>query len=370
MKKRCLVKVRSLNQEKIINKLSHQLKLFNYKRRGQNCFEFEVLSRDLKKTKEIILNDKCEILSVSYLGVFKLLKKNTISYGIFLGVILMFILYCLQFPLVWKIEVYGIENGQKIEKFIKNNLKSRLKYQINTKEIEIKVRENFVEVSSISVGIIGQSLIANINTATIPDEMGNEFAPILSAQDALITSINLIQGTLNCKVGDIVQKGDVLVFPYIIDSQGETRAVKPKAEIIADVWIREKIKHFDTVLKTERTGKKIELSQVFLGDILLYSQNKKLNFEQYQEEISYQKLSKNLILPLNLKKITYFETKTLEINEPFNENKDKIIAETRNKALIFLNKNEIIKEESLLIKEETSCHEITYILTVSRNIGG
>lgn len=370
MKKKCKFSIRSLNQEKILNKLSKKINLYNYKKNEQNLFEFEVGLRDIRKTKALLHEEGCEILSVSIQGYFKTIKNVFSSFGVILALLIIAIIYSLQYFFVWEIEVFGTENSQKIENFIKISLNSRLKYHINTKELEIKVRENFPDVSSISVAIVGQSLIANINEALLPDEMGGQFSPIVSAYDGLITEINLVQGSLACKVGDIVKKGEVLVFPYIVDSQGERRDVCPRAEIIADVWISQSLKHFDKVIQTERTGNDVTISQVYLGKVLLYNQNKSVNFSQYEEETSVEELTKNLIFPLSLKRTTYFETQTIEKVEPFEENKEKIIADTRTKALIFLNKNEIIKEESYLIKEEATCHEVVYNLTVSRNIGG
>lgn len=370
MKNRTKIKIKGLNQEKIINNIAKNLKIYNLKREENNCSEFEIDLKNKKKISTILSQNNIEILQTSDKGLLYNLRKIFTSVGILCGIILTSIVYFIQYFFVWKIEVFGIENNEEIAIFIEENIPSKLKSNINTKNIEISVKEHFEHVSSISAAIVGQSLIININEAVLPEEMEDSFSPLISQENGLITQINLIQGTLNCKVGDIVQKGDVLVLPYMIDSQGEKRDVKPKADIYADIWLSVTTTHYDYYLKTERTGRSLTHSQVILGDKVIYEHKKELKFSQYESEKSEHWLNNNLILPLKIKKIVYFETETFEVCEPFDDVKEQIIANTRSKALQFLKKNDIIKEEGERIKEAQGCYNVTYTITVTRNIGG
>src|SRR5699024_8221798 len=100
--------------------------------------------------------------------------------------------------------------------------------------------------------------------AVLPEEMQGSFQPIVSDYDGMITHINLIQGTPNVKVGDIVQKGDVLVYPYVADGEGQVMPVLPRAEIKADVWLSENEVFYEYQIKQERTGRKIECGTITL----------------------------------------------------------------------------------------------------------
>lgn len=370
MKNRSKIVIKGLNQEKILNNLSKQVKIYNFRKNENFLCEFEVDYKNRKKVDKFLTESNVEVLSVDGKGVLNGLKKIFSSIGILFGLALCVLIYTLQYFFVWNINIYGLMETEEVKTYISNNLPSRLKSKINIKEIELGVRQKFKEVSSISVAIIGQSLIVNINQSQLPEELEGDFEVLKSSFDGQITEINLVQGTLNCKVGDIVKKGDILVFPYMVDSQGERRDVKPKAEIMADVWLSETTQHYDYFMTKKRTGKKITNSQIMLGNMVVYENNCKLEFAEYEVEESEEILTKNLFLPLRIKKKTYFETTTFEISQPFSEVKDEIVENTRQKALQFLQKNEIIKKENFVIKQGYNLSEVTYTITVTRNIGG
>lgn len=372
VKNRTKFKLKGLNQEKLLNKLIKNVNIYNFCRKSHNESEFETDYSKAKIVKAMAKENGLEIEAISHFGLLLKFKRLVTSYGIIIALALSCLFYGLQYSFIWKIEVYGEENVEEreIEHFVSQNLPSRYKGKIDTKKLEQNIKENFKEISSVSVAIVGQSLILNLNEAILPEEMEGEYQPLLSEFDGLVTEINLIQGTLAVNEGDLVRKGDILVYPYVIDSQGEERAVEPKAEIFADVWLSEKTMHYDYQIIERRTGEKKIVSEVYLNNLLIYSQNALHNFQQFDVEYEEMPLTYNLLLPFRIKKTIYYETETIEIKEEFSGVKDKIIASVREKALIFLEENEIIKEESYTLREEGGCHEICYVITVNRNIGG
>lgn len=370
MKNRSKIKIICRNQEKIINKITKIVPIYNFVRKEDKCSEFEVDLKNKKKIQNFLKENNIEILSLKDNGLLHKIKRIIFSVGAICGILLASVVYSIQYFFVWKINVFGFEKAQEVQVFIDENLTSRLKNKIDVKKLEMMVKHNFKEVSSISIAIVGQSLLVNINEAVLPQEMGGQFAPIISCENAQITDIKLIQGTLNCKIGDIVQKGDILVYPYVVDSQGEKRDVKPEAEIFADVWISETTIHYDYSLQKERTGEKIVLSEVLLFDKVVYENKKDINFTEYEIEENEEFLTKNLLLPLKIRKKICYETTIFEVSQPFDEYKDEIIENTRLKALQFLEKNEIIKKENCSVKEGPACSKVTYTITVNRNLGG
>lgn len=371
-KNRTKFKIKGLNQEKFINKLIKNVSIYNFCRKKHNESEFET---DLSKEKIVVKmasESGIEIEIISQSGFVTKLKRLFASYGIIVALAVSVAFYFVQYNYIWKIEIYGENKVEErlIKEFVNENLPSRIKNKIKTKEMEQLIKENFKEISSVSVAIVGQSLILNLNESILPEEMEGDYKPMLSEFDGLVTEISLIQGTLAVKVGDIVQKGDTLVYPYVIDSQGEVRPVEPKAEIHADIWLTQKYMHYDYQIIERRTGEKAVISEVYLNKLLIYSQNSKHNFSQFEVEQEEIPLTYNLLLPLSLKKTVYYETETIEIKQEFCEAKDEIIASVREKALIFLEENEIIINENYTLREEGGCHEICYVITVNRNIGG
>lgn len=371
-KNRAMIKVKGLNQERAINNLSKTLKIYNYKREEQNLSQFEVELKHTKKIKQMLEQEGLEVLSISHKGFYSKIKQSFLRYGILAGIVIIILFYILQYSFVWKIEVWGVTAQEKSEviAFIEDNTKSNLKQKINTKELEIMVKNEFDFISSISVAIIGQSLIVNLNEAVLPEEMDENQSPIISDYDGMITKINLVQGTLNVNEGDIVQKGDILVYPYIIDSQGNKRGVKPQAEIIADVWYSSIERHYDYRIEEIKTGNKLVQSEVYLGNILIYKNGKDINFGDYVTETYTKSLTNNLILPFYLKKTIYYEIETKEIIQPFDDVKDEVISKARENILLFLDKNEIILNEKYTISEAGGYHIVNYIITTSKDIGG
>ena len=363
-------KIKSLNKEKIFNKLSKIFNIYNIKE-YEGYTEFEVDENDGKKVEKFLLENKSNILEIKHNGIkykfFKILKM----WGIISGC-LMSLLFCfLQNLFVWKIDVWGCENINESEiiDFVKSSFTNYYKGNINTKNIEIELKNNFEDISSVSVAIVGQSLIININEAIIPEEMQGEYEPLVSNYDGIITSIDLVQGTVNVKVGDIVKKGDVLVYPYIFDGDGERMPIQPKAEIKAEVWIKNEETFYEYQIKEIRTGNKIECSSVSLFGLEIYSNVNNNNFENYQTEKNSVFLSKNNFLPLVYTKITFYETKTIEIERNFEDEKENIIEKLRQNSLIYLTGNEIILNENCTINESNGIYFISFILTVEKDLG-
>ena len=165
--------------------------------------------------------------------------------------------------------------------------------------------------------------------------MKEDFVPIVSQFDAKVESTNLIQGTLAVKQGDIVKKGQVLVWPFIIDSQGQQRPCQPKAEIVASVWLEGRAVCYDSEIITKRTGNSFLKREIFLNNVLIYSSSDKQNYATCEQEISWQNVSKNNLLPLKIKRTWVYETVQEQINNDFSQIKDQVIENARKKTLIF-----------------------------------
>ena len=371
-KNKTIFKIKGLNQERSFNNISKTVSIYNIKKEDDGTSQFEVDYKDAKKTKKFLEQQGFQILSVTNHGILFKFKNLFTRYGIVAGLIFCLLFYLLQYNFILQVKVLGepSEIQSLIKEYVVDNLNSNFKYNIDTKEIENSIKAEFDQVSSVSVAIYGQTLLINYNPSTIPEEMRGEFDPIVSEYDGMITDIELVSGTLNVKVGDIVQKGDVLVYPYIIDTDGETRQVTPSAKITANVWFSESITHYDYRLETKRTGKKIVSSFVKLGDLVIYSHDRENNFQEYEVESYSQPLTQNLLLPFTLEKIVYYQTQTDEIIEPFEEVREEVIEKAREKTLIFLDKNAIIINENYIIKDAGSVHNVIYTITTSITFGG
>ncbi len=364
------IRVKGLNQERSISKVCKENKIFNLNRIDKNLSEFEVSSTQIKKVKSQLVSQGLEVEILANKGLLSFFKKFFKNYGVIAGIIISCLLYFLSYNFVWQVKIYGNENIQEkqIVDFVNANF-SKFKGNINLEEVEIALKEEFKRISSVSVSLIGQSLVININESFLPSEMEGDFSPIYAQFDCKIIDISLVQGTLNVKKGDIVQKGEILVEPYIIDSQGQKREVKPQAEITAEVWLMGEVNHSESYYQTFRTGKKLVYDQLTLFGLPIYSNGEKNQFKEFECEEWQSPLTKNNILPFILNKKIYYETQTKLIQENFQDVKEQKIQEAKQKALIYFQDCDIIKNEDVNILSNAGISNIEYIITVERKVG-
>ena len=363
--------VKGYNQEKFFNELSKFCKVFDINRISKEHSFFKTNFFDHSKAEKLINEFNLQIISVKKTGIFSSLSKILTSYGLITGFIIGLVLLVIDSCFIRKIEVWGNEkiSDKEVIEVVDDSIGNGFKSKIDTKIIESLIYSNFESLSFVSVAVVGQTIIVNIKEELIPEEMTGNFLPVISNFDGRITKTELIQGTLCVKVGDIVQKGDTLVLPYITNSSGEQMPVKAMANIWADVWIIEEEIHNSCYEEVYRTGKKIINNEIFLFSLKIYEKKQENVFENYEIVESVSTLNKNNLLPFVLKTTTIYETATKLVEIPFSQVKDSLIEKAKAKALQKVEEYEIIKEERVDIREVGNITSISYIITLNRKIG-
>ena len=362
--------ISSLNTEKIINKLCEKYCIFNLEKNEKNT-SFCCLKKDRKKINKILQRSGFEIKSNNFVGFFKHLK-NIFSYGIICGIFLSFIFFIISSFFITDILILGNVNYtyQDVIGVLEQNgvKKGATKYSVDTQKLQNDIL-NIRYISYASVIIKGNALVVNLKEQLTNLEVVNigEFLPIVSNYDCKITSINLIQGTPNVKVGDIVRIGQVLVEPYTIDASGKKLSVQPLADISADVWITSSIDFFDKKIIKQRTGNVVvNCSVTFLGKEV-YVQRKNVVFENYEIEEKERYLSTTL-MPIKIKYTNFYEYNLVERDIDFEENKQIFVEQTRQTCLLNLNNYDIIKNESYVITKNVGYNTIAYTITFNKKI--
>lgn len=372
MKKRSFhqFEIKGLNQERFFNSLSKKYNIFEVDRIQKNLSLFKVNLHDRAAVKKEILDAGYQIVSEKSAGIIFLLSKFLLSFGLIAGIFISLTLYILQYQFVQRIEVWGIDDASKIERFVEENLPSMAKNKINIDEIVQSIKNEFGDLSFVSAAIVGQTLIINVKNSIIPPEMSGQFSPLVSQYDGVITSINLIQGTPMVAVGDIIQCGQILVEGKVTNSQGEVLYLQPLAEIEMDIWCDGEGRHFDSLLVTRRTGREKVETCVTLWGNEFYSHKNSIEFEQFEIETSSQPLSKNNILPFVLTKNIYFETETVVIESDFEEKREECFASAKENCLQKLPDCAIIKDEDYKIIDGAGCTIVRCVVTARLKVTG
>ena len=356
-------KIKGLNIEKNLNILSKKFAIYDTERIEKNLTQFSVDFRYYKNVKKELIKLGYEIVEEKNSGFLPFIFKNLCNFGAIFAILLAFILYTIQSPIILQYEILGTEslNKEEIVLFIEDNF-SQNKNKLDTLEVENALYKNFEKISFVSVMVKGQTLVINIKERLMPDEMYGEFQPIYSQFDGKITEINIISGTAEVSIGDFVFEGDILVQPFYLDSSGNMQKVEADAEIKMEVYHTAQITHFDTRVEVVRTGEFKVIDEIQLFGLTIYKNGEDVNYSRSETSVEYEDLVKNNLLPFKLKRTTIYELEEVVINEEFEEVSEKIITEAREKALENCENYDTIVDEFYTLKHISSATIVDYVI--------
>jgi len=369
IKNYCFFHIKGLNQERFFTDLSKTFFVFDINRYEKNKSTFKVSLKDYKHVKSKILSAGFEILGQKKVGFLHNLFSIRKRYGLLAGIFLFTIFYAFQYNLIWRISVDGVSEklDEQICAYVASQF-SKNKKDLNCKEIEIKLQEEFEELSFASVSIYGQTLMINVKERENPAEKEGEFNAIVSKYDCKILDIQLLQGTLNVDCGKVVQRGEELVLPYVIDTNGVKRSVQPKAVFLIEQWIQGEEIHYEKEVVKERTGRICVTNEITLFGQCIYSNKENCDFENFEIEEEVFPFSKNNILPFVFHKTTAYEVKHVQKEEKYEVARENKIASAHQKALQKIEDCDIIKEERIEETNNAGVYKIVYTLTIQKEM--
>ena len=322
------VEISGLNIDSTIEHIAKQgVVIKNIKRETHTQLEFIVDKKDYNKISPYLKEYEAKITHYGF-ATFKKFLASTLAIWIALPICFFMSAFCSKY--LWEIEINGLQDIKESEILNilnENGIKVGNKKNYSLTEIENIILENG-NIAQVSCYYRGTCLIINISEKLVWTPI--EFQPIRAKYNGIITDYKLIKGTINFVIGEYVNAGDILIFPYIIDKGGNKVSVEPQAEIFAKNFIvgcsimREK----ETVLiKSGKTKTEYEI----------YFNNKKFSGKSNKPFVFYEVVMYNEyisdILPFIRRKLVYYElVETTKIND-LSENKliveeeSKIIAE-------------------------------------------
>lgn len=192
--------------------ISKNIFLWNLKRKKSSYLMANIQMKDFKELKEIARKTKCRVKIDTKKGMPFFLhryQKRKI-FLVFLAIVIVFIMAISNF--VWNIEVVGneaIPKEELMEAIQKSGLKiGTLKTKIDTKTIINTIRLERNDIAWIGIKMQGTNVRVEVVEADQKPEMINEeeYCNIISNQEAMITKVQVENGTALVKQGDIVKK--------------------------------------------------------------------------------------------------------------------------------------------------------------------
>jgi sporulation protein YqfD len=245
----------------------------------------------------------------------------------------------------WQIQVFGTENLSNIDiinMLKQNNIKVGKINLISSEEIETILLNNYDRIAQVSVIKEGTSIIINLSEKLVYVE--ETFEPITAKASGIITNINIITGTTNVKVGDYVNKGDILVLPFNINADGQKVSVKPIAEINAKMFIVGKSELYKQETKLVKTGKTKKTYKYKFKNLNLFSSKSKNSFALFETVVYNESVSG--LVPLIREVSVFYELKPIQVENNLAEKKVEVERNSLNLAIKSLLAGEILEENT------------------------
>jgi len=357
---------RGNNTSKIINScISSGITLKNLNKKvGQ--VSFEVSDKDLKIFQSINQeNYQVEIIRVG--GARKALNIILERIGVIVGLLIVVLSIFISKNMLFQIHILGLDNVKEdcVVKELNNYGLTKYSYMnFNKTDLENYLYDKF-DFSFVSIKTKGNSLIISVKES-LPD-ISNKYVPITAENYMVIKSINVYAGTCNVGVGDIIYKGDILVQPYI-KRGNDIVYVEPCAEIVADIYYTASLYYKNKEVITKRTGKWQNVSSdIELGRWKILSNKYSCKFTEFEVEENSNCIS-NYFLPLKIKKQVAYELIKEEVENNFEENKEKIINSLKKDAYSQVSINDEIKSEEIVINEVIDGYLVNVYLISEKHI--
>ncbi len=320
------IAVKGFSQERFINMLAAN----GIRARDIRFFGSEIRlwlpPDDLRRIKPFLRKTGCRFRITAKKGlpftVYKYRRRACFAVGFAFFFILLF--FMSQF--VWLIEIDGnsaVSDSELLDFFKKQGVYLGVnKHKINVTELKEGIRENFPQISWVSITQNGTRLLVDMAENVKNTDILDYSAPcdIISIRDCVVTDIIAQNGTPKIMAGDAVKAGDVLISAEF-DTLDENGAPVPLAPVHSSGSVRGKWQTELTVeipykhIVKEYTGRyKNTYAVVFFGKEfktgLFGTKFKKYDIIKRKHQLGF---NADHPLPVSINKTVYCEYDTREL---------------------------------------------------------
>lgn len=317
------VNIKGLNLDVLLSKLSHTVdSIKNIKRADYDQLEFCVDKKEIKSVEKLIKNYDYTLFDKTK-AIKKKIVASFLAVIVCLPVVLTFAIVSSNF--LWKIKIDGtgrVDKDQILTVLNDNGVKVGKKITVDAKSIEKMLLENN-QIAQCSCVYVGTTLVINISEKLVYTP--ESFEPIRAKYSGFVEELDVSRGEVNCRIGDFVHKGDILVLPYITDREGNNISVEPKAVIYGKAYISNTValpREEKVLTKSNKTKKYIRVC---------FGKKQKNNFSSYKPFVFYEVKVYNTyvssVLPFVRQKLVFWElvetTKTNDLVAMQSDNEAK-----------------------------------------------
>ena len=313
--------------EKFINICTYRkIKLNNLKRLNGCILETEVSISDFRKLRKICRKTKCRLKILDKKGIPFLLhryRKRKIAI-----VVVFCIIGLIVFAnnLVWEINVNceDIDTKNRVESQLSQMgiRKYTLKGKLDFDNIKNDIMINIQDITWIEMDLKGVLLEVNVKTGNLPPEVvdENEYCNIVATKTGIIDRIIVKNGIKVADVGQIVEKGDLLISGVITSEFVDTWQLHADGEVYAKVWYAKTIEVPFKEEKFSYTGNKDTYNGMILGNKKVFFGKVSTNYEEYDTIVKEKKIKVfDIDLPVKACELMIYEKQTQNIERTYEE---------------------------------------------------
>jgi len=287
-----------------------------------------ILVDDFFELKEIAAKTGTRVRILDKCGYPFFLSRNRYRKAFFVGIIAFFLIIYSMSLFVWDIHFEGLYTYTEdalLEYLEDNNIgHGTMKADIDCTKIEKMIRNDFFDITWVSVSLSGTRLSINIKENYDYDVAVSNYdydmSDIIAEKNGIITSIITRHGTPLVKEGVVVGSGDILVsgnivikdeYGAIIKESYENADADIKAKVVYDysdiIYINQTVREY--------TGENKKSYGIGLGNKNIYLFSRKVKYDLFDKTVEqYQlKLSDNFYLPVYWWETTYNEYELVSI---------------------------------------------------------
>ncbi|MBO3443167.1 sporulation protein YqfD [Clostridium sp. CCUG 7971] len=348
-----VITVEGIGVERFLNHLMRNgIKVYDVTRINSNKIQFSVDRQDMKEFKQVYRGSNYDVKVKQKTGLPFLIKRIYKHKGLWVFAIISLALLIMTSQFVTDIYIQ-VPEGIKKESLRKELYDAGLKpgvykKNIDRKEIRDQIMLAFDEVAYVSINVKGTNIFVTVTkkAESLKSTDESNYCNIIAQKNGIIEKVIPRSGSQIVNVGDIVQKGDVLL------NGANTKSVP---EVWASTFYEvSKSASYEDVEK-EKTGESKKVYSISFYD-KNYTIRRNINYNNYVIENKEHKLSiGDYTFPLKIKVSTFYETKNVKVKK----DKEKLKKE--------LSEN-VLKELEYIIPASARIIDVDHDYKVNKNI--
>lgn len=321
------ITVEGIGSEKFLNHIiRNNINIYNVIRINNVKIQFQIDRQDFRQFKNIYRGNNFDVKIKQSTGIPFIAKRIYKYKGMVICAVISLFLLMMTSQFVTDIYIQtpeGIKEEEVRKELYQAGLKPGLyKKNIQRKEIREYIMKKFDDVAYVSINVSGTNVFVNITkkAETLESTEESNYCNIIAQKSGIIEKVIARSGNSVVNVGDIIQKGDMLI-------------TGANSKSIPEVWastfyeVKKSASYIET--QSEKTGEKKNVYTLSFYD-KSYTIRRNIKYDNYIIENKEHKLSiKDYTFPVKIGVSTFYET----VNTKVEKDKEELKEELSNQVL-------------------------------------